>query len=117
MVLISHFYTPALELANPTGRKAVRTWLTQQTPSVKCTAQTSTDYYRSNNRRITFSSSKEIVNKIHHILSHKTHHNQVLKIETNTCSQTTMKLNQNQGKKDTDFLVLQDERVLDINCN
>lgn len=44
-------------------------------------------------------------------------YNKVLKTETNACSQTTMKLNQNQWKKDTDFLVLQDERVLDINHN
>lgn len=52
MVLIGHFYTPPLEMANPTDSKAVRTQLTQQTPSVKWTAWTSTDYYRSTNSRI-----------------------------------------------------------------
>lgn len=67
MVLIRHFYTPALELAKPTGRKAVRPWLTQQTPSVKCTAWISTDYYRSDNRRIHLLKLK---GNIHQNISH-----------------------------------------------
>lgn len=94
MVLIGYFYTPPLEMANPTDSKAVRTQLTQQTPNGQHGhPQITTD---PPTVEFTFSSSKEIFTTTYHILSHKTYHNKVLKIGTNACSQTTMKLNQNQ---------------------